>query len=327
MQWLIRWKQQQRAKQSWLYRFYQRQQTKNTGLYRVLANLNYRWCGSPCRPARIALQVDLATAILAKFKKYGGGGVLPVEQATYYEVGCGWDLVNLLLMSGWGMSRLVGVDVSRMAYPQNLVKVWRYLTTRQPELGLALPPVNANLTTENLAQVLQQSLRIAYQAPCDSEHTGLTSNSVDYMVAQWVFEHIDREHLPGVLRECHRLLKPGGVFYLSIDYADHSIYQRPRRDYVRNAYTYLQYSATAWQQKYAWRSDGNSAQNRLRTRDYVALLQAAGFKILEQQPIPGRQGRVYQWRPIKVAECFQQYSLAELKELGCDFVLTKTTDE
>jgi SAM-dependent methyltransferase len=45
---------------------------------------------------------------------------------------------------------------------------------------------------------------------------GLPAGSVDIYQAEDVFEHIDRSRLPGMLADIHRILKPGGVFRLSV---------------------------------------------------------------------------------------------------------------
>jgi predicted SAM-dependent methyltransferase len=44
----------------------------------------------------------------------------------------------------------------------------------------------------------------------------LAANRVDRILSEHCFEHLDRDTLAGVLRECHRVLKPGGLLRIAV---------------------------------------------------------------------------------------------------------------
>jgi len=59
----------------------------------------------------------------------------------------------------------------------------------------------------------------------------LADNSVDVYQSEDVFEHVPLEAIPGVFDEIHRILKPGGLFRLSVpDYGCDVYQQRSVRD-------------------------------------------------------------------------------------------------
>lgn len=52
---------------------------------------------------------------------------------------------------------------------------------------------------------------------CDiRERHPFDDNSVDYYQAEDVFEHIEYDLLPGIIDDIYRILKPGGLFRLSV---------------------------------------------------------------------------------------------------------------
>jgi len=59
----------------------------------------------------------------------------------------------------------------------------------------------------------------------------LTDSSVDIFQAEDVFEHIDFNKLPGIVNEIYRILKPSGLFRLSVpDYNCELLYKRSIKD-------------------------------------------------------------------------------------------------
>lgn len=60
----------------------------------------------------------------------------------------------------------------------------------------------------------------------------LDDNTVDIFQAEDVFEHIEYEKLVQVINEIYRVLKPGGLFRLSVpDYRCDVLYERSLKDY------------------------------------------------------------------------------------------------
>lgn len=64
-----------------------------------------------------------------------------------------------------------------------------------------------------------------------SKPYALKDNSVDYYQAEDVFEHIAYECLPATVNEIYRIMKPSGVFRLSVpDYRCDILYERSLKD-------------------------------------------------------------------------------------------------
>ncbi len=82
------------------------------------------------------------------------------------------------------------------------------------KIGLSLHQSNYNHIKHNVIQPFQVS-----------------DNSVDSFQSEDVFEHIDYEKLVGVFNEIYRVLKPGGIFRLSLpDYRNEMLYNRSVKD-------------------------------------------------------------------------------------------------
>src|SRR5438067_829197 len=105
------------------------------------------------------------------------------------------------------------------------------------------------------------------------------AGSVDCITSTNTLEHIPPDDLAAILRECYRILAPSGLVSLDIDYQDHYSFFDPRI----TAYNFLRYSARTW----SFFSPSLHYQNRLRHPDYLELVKAAGFKIIEEKRTDG----------------------------------------
>ncbi len=114
---------------------------------------------------------------------------------------------------------------------------------------------------------------MTYLAPVDVAATGLDDEAFDFASSTSTLEHVPRAEIPPLLAECRRLLRPGGVITLLIDYKDHY----GAFDPSCSVYNFLRFSDRRWR-KY---SPSFHFQNRLRHSDYVHLVELAGFEIAE----------------------------------------------
>src|SRR5262249_26083967 len=88
-------------------------------------------------------------------------------------------------------------------------------------------------------------------------------------------EHIPRPVLQDILKECFRLLTPGGVVCHFIDNSDHW----EHGDKSISRVNFLQFSDRAFRLTYL---NSLNYQNRLRHSEYVSLLRACGFEIVKE---------------------------------------------
>lgn len=299
----------------WFERWKKRQREKNTLISRVYDRLHYYYRLHSAQWEKFNNYDQHVTRPLTAFKKYGRRAI---NQATYYEIGVG-EGGSLIGLSLAGMHQIFGTDVNRLISKQNLITNLKNYQKYAKKLGLTFPSGIGQPNNTDLTQFLRDNLRIDYRAPYGAMQTDLPSNSVDYIGSFTVFEHIPKTELVTVLKEHYRLLKPGGVFYCNIDFRDHIVYNRKKE----NRYAYLRYSPVAWQA--SWQNSNNYYQNRLRTKDYLALFAASGFRVLEMIPQDGtpKDVRLRELAKINIDPSFAHYTTDELLEEGCIFILTK----
>lgn len=114
--------------------------------------------------------------------------------------------------------------------------------------------------------------RFRYHAPHDARATGLPGDSVDLYFSQAVLEHVPEPVIAGLLRESHRVLKPGGLCYHYVQPTMHATWVDPGSTGI----DYLTCSDRTWRLLY---DNGIAHENRLRAPCYVQLVREAGFAI------------------------------------------------
>jgi SAM-dependent methyltransferase len=119
---------------------------------------------------------------------------------------------------------------------------------------------------------LERRFGIRYLAPRDARATGLPSASFDLVSSTFTLEHVPARDLAAIFPECARLLRPAGVMTGSAGMEDHYAFDDARI----SVYNFLRFSERRWRL-------ANSPlhyQNRLRARDYLELVRAAGLDVL-----------------------------------------------
>lgn len=104
--------------------------------------------------------------------------------------------------------------------------------------------------------------RIVILSDLDAAQIDYPDDSFDFIFSITVLEHIV-DPAP-TIRNCYRLLRPGGWTYHNIDLRDHADFDRPIR--------FLDYS----QQDFEARQAGN---NRLRSSDHRRIFESCGFSV------------------------------------------------
>ena len=241
----------------------------------------------------------------AIFRKYHAG-----SKPVVYEIGCGWDLTLALSLSIFGYKDIRALDVSNHVRPELINAILAY----HRENGV-VPADFADIDSARMREELLERFGITLMAPCDSANTGMADQSVDLIYSQEVFEHIAPELLPGIMKECRRVLRDDGVISFYINYADHYFGTDPNV----TRYNFLRYSEKAWK-KY---NPDLHYVNRLRHVDFVRLFKDAGFDIIHEETFrPEGWERMLAGVPVH-RSFTERYSTEELSFTSGRFVLKK----
>jgi len=239
-----------------------------------------------------------------------------LANATFYEFGAGWDMVIPLAFYGFGVGSQILVDI------RNLIRVSLLNDTidKYQRMGsdLAIPRIPAarlNCRKHNITTVFKTHYGIDYRAPCDPKQTGLTARSIDCITSTSTLEHIPRGDISPILRECHRILRDDGLMSALINYDDHYSYF----DTKVSGYNFLQYSDRMW----AIFNPALHYQNRLRHRDYLDLIQAAGFDVVEDQHKEMTETDRKTLEQLSLNARFRNYSSGELAVHNALLILRK----
>jgi SAM-dependent methyltransferase len=247
----------------------------------------------------------------ALYEEHGPG--VPVDEATFFEFGAGWDLAIPLAYALLGVGQQIVIDIRPSARPELLSETIAAFDRLRPELeeiaGRPLRDLGGPLAS--LAEI-EPRFGIRYLAPCDAGATGLHAGSVDFASSTDTCEHIPPTDLAAIFAECRRLLRPGGAFSCRIDLQDHYAYF----DHSLSRYNFLRFSDRTW----ALVNSPIHFQNRLRAPDYLGLVREAGLELVAQRPSgPSEQGRA-ELMALPLAERFRGYSLDDLGVTVLSFV-------
>ncbi len=262
--------------------------------------------GLPLSDAGLESSSELAEHHLDAIARHAA---LDIESATFFEFGAGFDLHMPLLMRSRGVGHQIVVDIRPLARPSLVENMVVRLRERAASGGL---PVELPPWTTPMADYLD-TLGISYRAPADARATGLPAGSINAITSTNTLEHIPPDDIAAIYRECRRIIDPSGVLSFQIDYSDHYSHF----DSSLSPYNFLRYD------EHEWRRYNNDLhfQNRLRHRDHVALVEAAGFEIIECRTTTGTDAEREQLRSMPLAAPFDGYSLDELAILTSRMVM------
>jgi SAM-dependent methyltransferase len=259
--------------------------------------------GLPRGRAEIAEKFRYAAHYLGLARRWGdwGGG-----SVRAYEFGCGWELAVAQALYLLGVERQVVVDLRPLLNWELVADAWTKLQGIAAELeggGWTLPRRLAGTPPASRGE-LRARLGIEYLAPLDARATGLPAGSFELIHSTEVLEHVPAEALEPILRECRRLLAPGGVVAMLVDLQDHYSYF----DKNIGPYHYLTLNPGAWRLI----NSGLHYQNRLRLPDYLAAARAAGLRVVHQEVSGPDPADRRQLAGMRLAAGFRNYTEDEL---------------
>jgi SAM-dependent methyltransferase len=220
----------------------------------------------PAGPTQIAEMVDAARQHLAAVERATGS--TEHQSLRGFEFGAGWHLGVAIATAMLGVGRQTVVDRFRLADEALLRHSFDTIAPLVELDDRAASATRASTSGDALRQ-----LGVTYLAPVDVSATGLDDEGFDFAGSTSTLEHVPRGEIPPLLAECRRLLRPGGVITLLIDYKDHY----GGFDPSCSVYNFLRFSDRRWR-KY---SPSFHYQNRLRHSDYINFVEQAGFEISE----------------------------------------------
>lgn len=264
-------------------------------------------------PRQLAPTEETGAAQITHARKFLLRGI-HLDETTLFEFGAGWDLYSNIILYCFGANRQITVDIRRWVKAEAVNAVIKHLQVDPPRGSVRRPP--GCIRQPYLEQDLREIYGIIYRAPLDATALDFADDSVDLITTTSVLEHIPDETLQGIMHECYRVLRSGGLMSHVIDYSDHYAHSDPQI----NEFNYLAFDDASWV-KY---NPGIHFQNRRRSAYFKWLFRANGFAVREAAPWYGKADALDE---IPVHPQFREYPRAELLELGCHFVVQKPPAE
>ncbi len=223
---------------------------------------------------------------------------------TFFEFGAGVDLIGPVTFYAMGVERQILVDRSALLKPALVAATLEKAARLGPQLGFARLP---------LRRASPEELGIEYRAPADARATGLAAGSVDVVTSNSTLEHVPVDELPPLLAECRRILRPGGLLCMRVDYEDHYGYSDPRL----SPYNFLYYTDAEW----AKFNPSLHYQNRLRHRDYVEFFGRQGLEVLDQRRLEADPETLCQLDERRLSAKFRRDDPTDFTVRKCTFLL------
>ncbi len=256
-------------------------------------------------------KVETAYSHYNNFEKYNQ---LKHRQGNYYEFGAGWTLTIPLTMTLLGFE-VYCVDIRKLIIPQLINDSLNKFSLNKDILPFKFDKDMSPLNNNEVLKELHEKFKLKYIAPKDARNTGFEKNSVDFISSSATLEHIPKNDILSILKECYRILSPGGIISMTIDYVDHWAYF----DKKISVYNFLKYSDKQWKKF----NPSLHYQNRLRHSDYLELISLTEFKILKvttQLPVNNEKKEL---ESLILSDQFKRYSIDDLAIKGSEIVLIK----
>jgi SAM-dependent methyltransferase len=239
------------------------------------------------------------------------GGILPAQT---FEFGAGWDLCAAVVRSFLGVPSQNMVDLNRLASVWQINHIVRLVDEIMPLRGTSRNfPFICDLESD-----LKNKMGIKYLAPSDASKTIFTDNSIDFIVSTNTLEHIPKNIIVQILKECRRILSPDGIMSFIIDYSDHYSHSDPSI----GPYNYIKYDFLEWNNH----NHGHHFQNRLRHNDYEQLFGDAGFDIITNESY-AEESDCAIFAEMRISNEFHDYSHTQLLPTSGWFVLRSVDKE
>ena len=205
----------------------------------------------------------------------------PLDGKKILEIGSGWELLLPMLFSLCGAERVYLTDLTALLDKYTLAGGLDSFRRNRQRILDTLYLDAAEFDRRFGAEIESQKQFLAknglvYLAPCDCRRLSLEDATLDVITSRSVFEHIPPAVIEDILKECYRLLVPGGLVCHFVDNSDHWEHS----DKTISRVNFLQFSDRAFRFTYL---NALNYQNRLRHSEYVEMLKRCGFEILRAE--------------------------------------------
>jgi SAM-dependent methyltransferase len=246
-------------------------------------------------------KMDAGGYALGVFRMHAGFAELEghLRGKTVLELGPGDGIATALLAAAHG-ARAILLDTG--SYASADMSSVRALAAQLRDAGLAPPDVHACGDLEDVfaacgARYLTRGLESLRALP---------DASVDWIFSQSVLEHVRKRDFAETMRQCRRVLVPGGAFTNHVDLKDH----------LGGALNNLRIGESTWESEFFAKSGFYT--NRIRYSEMLDLFRAAGFDI--------RWSKTVAWPSLptpreRLADEFRALPDDELKVSGFDVLL------
>lgn len=264
-----------------------------------------------------------ASKVSRHVKSIAEFGDCPINEATFFEFGAGWDMLAPIGFALNDAKRYIAVDLNSYAHPE-LVKNTLDLYKRNCVIDDLKNKYRIDSilsrkidTLDKLLYLLKEIFSIEYYAPMDAANTQFKPKCIDYVISNVSLEHIPYKDIERIFKECYRLLKDDGLLSVTIDYTDHYSHTDPNI----SVFNYMKYSDEQWKAYNPYLH----YQNRLKQSDYIALFEKSGFQIISIKSKSSSGD--FDLSNMTIDERFMKYSHEELLILEDHFLVKKLAME
>ncbi len=255
-------------------------------------------------------KVGLSHAHYLKFCEYNS---LNENSRKYYEFGAGWDLISPISMGLLGFD-VSCIDVRYLVFNKLIADTITKFNNNAENIPFHINRMDLKYDQRAL-EYLKNNFNFRYIAPLDASNTMFKTNYFDFATSTSTCEHIPEHNLNSILKETYRILKPGGILSLIIDYKDHWSYF----DKDITIYNFLKYSDKEWEKF----NPSLNYQNRLRHKDYLNIINNTDFQIMYDMPVLPSEEEITALKNMTVEAKYKNYSINELSIKSSHIVLKK----
>lgn len=249
---------------------------------------------------------------LAFFKKEETENFGNFEEKIILELSPDWHPIVPVAMFLSGFEAVVSLDIIHSISKKTIIQTLEMFVewSKKDKLEEYLEAINSQRWAQ-LQEILQLQKQLDQTQICrilrlkllvkDARNTELPSQSIDYIVSNNAYEHINPLILKFMIKEFKRILTLKGLMSHFVDLSD----RFASFDKKITIYNFLKYNEKQWQKL----DNSIASQNRLRWKDYQQIYNDLGVSCTSELI---ETGALQALSTIKINEMFDNYLPEEL---------------